>query len=204
MDRVIVFGGAFNPPHNLHFLLAEEVANNFDNVYKVVFVPVNSKYQKKEALLSNEHRYNMLKLVCDKNNKFEVSNIELESDRPLYTIETLNILKKQYPDKEIIFLTGTDNLKEFDTWHEPEQILQNFKVLVLERDNDTVKDIIALNPFLNANKDRFLTFNQKNRSNLSSTSIRERIRNDEDIKELVPIEIYEYIKKNNEQICKYW
>lgn len=196
MKKIIVFGGAFNPPLNSHFSLAEQIVNEYENVEKIIFVPVNSKYQKSEALLSNEHRYNMLKLVCEQNENFEVSDIELKSDRPLYTIETLNILQNQYPNNEIVFTTGTDNLREFDTWHEVEQIVKNFKVLVLERDEDSMDDIIALNPFLSANKDAFIKVKENIRSNLSSTFVRDKIRRGKSIRYLIPEEVYIYIKEN--------
>ncbi|MBO5398003.1 MAG: nicotinate (nicotinamide) nucleotide adenylyltransferase [Clostridia bacterium] len=196
MKKIIVFGGAFNPPLNSHFSLAEQIVNEYENVEKIIFVPVNSKYQKSEALLSNEHRYNMLKLVCEQNENFEVSDIELKSDRPLYTIETLNILQKQYPNNEIVFTTGTDNLREFDTWHEAEQIVRNFKILVLERDEDNMDDIIALNPFLSANKSSFIKVKENIRSNLSSTFVRDKIRRGKSIRYLIPDEVYRYIKGN--------
>lgn len=196
MKKIIVFGGAFNPPLNSHFSLAEQIVNEYENVEKIIFVPVNSKYQKSEALLSNEHRYNMLKLVCEQNENFEVSDIELKSDRPLYTIETLDILQNQYPNNEIVFTTGTDNLREFDTWHEAEQIVKNFKILVLERDEDSMDDIIALNPFLSANKDAFIKVKENIRSNLSSTFVRDKIRRGKSIRYLIPEEVYIYIKEN--------
>lgn len=196
MKKIIVFGGAFNPPLNSHFSLAEQIVNEYENVEKIIFVPVNSKYQKSEALLSNEHRYNMLKLVCEQNENFEVSDIELKSDRPLYTIETLNILQKQYPNNEIVFTTGTDNLREFDTWHEAEQIVKNFKILVLERDEDSMDDIIALNSFLSANKSSFIKVKENIRSNLSSTFVRDKIRRGKSIRYLIPDEVYRYIKEN--------
>ena len=75
-----VFGGSFNPPLNSHFSLAQQIVNEYDNIEKVIFVPVNSKYEKQD-LLPNKHRYNMLKLVCDKNDKFILSDIEIKQDR---------------------------------------------------------------------------------------------------------------------------
>ena len=65
-----IFGGSFNPPLNSHFLLAEQIYNEIENIEKVIFLPVSSKYEKND-LLSNEHRYNMLKSVIDKNEHFE-------------------------------------------------------------------------------------------------------------------------------------
>ena len=79
---LVIFGGSFNPPLNSHFSLAQQIVNEYENIEKVLFVPVNSKYQK-AGLLENEHRYNMLKLVCDKNTDFLVSDIEIKQDRQL-------------------------------------------------------------------------------------------------------------------------
>ena len=59
-----IFGGSFNPPLNSHFLLAEQIYNEIENIEKVIFLPVSSKYENND-LLSNEHRYNMLKSVID-------------------------------------------------------------------------------------------------------------------------------------------
>ena len=167
MNKIIVFGGAFNPPLNSHFSLSEQLINEFDNIEKIIFVPVNAKYQKSETVIENEHRFNMLKLICDKNEHFEVSDIELKSDRPLYTIETLNFMQEKYPNSEILFLTGTDNLREFHTWHNPEEIMAKFKVLILERDNDCMDNIIVSNAFLSENKERFIKVNESIRTNLS-------------------------------------
>ena len=77
---IVVFGGSFNPPLNSHFSLAEQIISEYENVEKLIFVPVNQKYQKK-GLLDNKYRYEMLKSVCDKNDKFEVSDIELKKKR---------------------------------------------------------------------------------------------------------------------------
>lgn len=196
MNKIIVFGGAFNPPLNSHFSLSEQLVNEFDDIEKIIFVPVNAKYQKSETVIENEHRFNMLKLICDKNEHFEVSDIELKSDRPLYTIETLNFMQEKYPNSEILFLTGTDNLREFHTWHNPEEIMAKFKVLILERDNDCMDNIIASNAFLSENKERFIKVNESIRTNLSSSFVREKIRTGKSIRYLTPDEVYKYIKEN--------
>ena len=161
MRKIIMFGGAFNPPLNSHFLLAQQIVNEIEDVDKIIFIPVNINYEKKEAVIASEHRYNMLKLVCDKNEKFEVSRIEIDSNRPLYTIETLDILQKKYPEHQILFATGTDNLKEFDTWEGADKITAKYKVLVLSRDNDNIEE-----------KYKNVIHVKLDTSNLSSTEIR--------------------------------
>lgn len=191
-----VFGGSFNPPLNSHFSLAEQIVSEYENIEKVVFVPVNSKY-KKEGLLSNEHRYNMLKLVCDKNDNFLLSNIELKQEKQLSTLETLELLQKEYPNDLIYFVLGTDNLKEFPTWRNPEKLVSEFKILVLERDEDKMEEIINSDNFLLKHKDSFIKTKENIRSNISSSFVRNKIKRGKSIRYLVPDEIYFYIKENN-------
>lgn len=192
---VAIFGGSFNPPLCSHFSLAQQVINEFNNINKIIFVPVNSKYQK-AGLIENEHRYNMLKLVCDKNEQFEVSDIELKQDRQLYTIETLELLQKQYPNEKIYFIIGTDNLKELITWNSPEKLINQFNPIVLERGNDKMEEIINQDLFLLQNKESFMKLKQSIRTNCSSTFARESIKNGKSIRYLTPDEIYYYIKQN--------
>lgn len=196
MGKIIIFGGAFNPPLNSHFSLAEQIANEYEDIEKIVFMPVSSNYSKKEPLLSNEHRYNMLKMICDDNDNFEISRLELDNEKVLTTIETLTLLKKEYPTKEIVFTTGTDNLKELETWDEAQKIVDNFKILVLERDEDDMETIINSNDFLSKNRDAFIKVKQNIRSNLSSTFVRDKIRRGKSIRYLTPDKVYKYIKEN--------
>lgn len=191
-----IFGGSFNPPLNSHFSLAQQIVNEYDNIEKVIFVPVNSKYQK-EGLLENKHRYNMLKLVCDKNENFIVSDIELKQEKQLHTIETLELLQKQYPNNIICFTIGTDNLKQISTWGEAEKLVTDFKILVLERDEDSMDEIIKKDYFLLEHKDSFIKLKENIRSNISSTFVREKIRRGKSIRYLTPDEVYYYIKENN-------
>lgn len=194
--KIVVFGGSFNPPLNSHFSLAEQIVNEYEEVEKVVFVPVNNLYEK-ENLLGNEHRYNMLKLVIDKNPNFELSRIELDSKRPLYTIETLLILKDKYPQYDILFTIGSDNLKQLDSWKKVEELVTKFKILVLERDEDDMDKIIQSNDFLKAHKDSFIKVKNNVRSNLSSTFVRNKIKEGKSIRYLTPDEVVNYMKENN-------
>ena len=190
-----IFGGSFNPPLNSHFSLAQQIVNEYENIEKVIFVPVSSKYQK-QGLLENVHRYNMLKLVCDKNDDFIVSDIELKQERQLYTIETLELLQKQYPNNIICFTIGTDNLKEISKWSSAEKLVTNFKILVLERDEDNMNEIIEKDEFLLKHKDSFIKLKENIRSNISSTFVREKIKRGKSIRYLTPDEVYYYIKEN--------
>lgn len=191
-----VYGGSFNPPLNSHFSIAEQMLNEYEEIDKIIFVPVSSKYEK-NGLVNNEHRYNMLKLVCDKNDDFILSDIELKQTTQLHTVETLELLQKQYPNNRIYFTIGTDNLKELSTWGNPERLLTDFKIFVLERDKDNMDEIIENDEFLKKYRNSLIKVKENIRSNISSTFVREKLKQGKSIRYLTPDEVYYYIKENS-------
>jgi len=193
---IAVFGGSFNPPINSHTLLAKQIVEKCDIIKKLIFVPVSTKYQKSK-LASDEHRYNMLELICNKEDKLEVSDLELKQDKQLYTIETLDLLSKQYREEyDLWFVMGTDNLKEVNTWNSPERLLKEYKIIVLERENDKFEEIVKNNELLLKYKESLIKVEGIDKIFLSSTMIRDKIKNGESIEELIDEDVLEYIRKN--------
>ena len=193
---IAIFGGSFNPPINSHCLLAKQIIEKCSDIEKLIFVPVSTKYQKSK-LASDEHRYNMLKLICKKEDKLEVSNIELAQDKQLYTIETLDLLKKQYGENyEIWFVMGTDNLKQIGDWYNKERLLEEYRVIVLEREEDRLEDLIKENKLLEKYKESLIKIDGIDKIFLSSTMIRDKIKNGESIEEYINRDVLEYIKDN--------
>lgn len=192
---IVIYGGSFNPPHNMHFLIANKVMEIYKQVEKVLFIPINSKYPK-EGLIENKHRYNMLKKVIEKNNKFELSDLDMYGEESILRINALEEMQKKFKNKEIWVLIGSDNLKRIHEWYRAEELLRNYKILVMERNEDTVENIINKNELLRKNKDNIKKLNLEIKSDLSSTYIRNQIKNNRNIKDLVPNEVYEYIKEN--------
>ena len=190
-----IFGGSFNPPLNSHLILAEEILKSNLNIDRIIFVPVSTKYNKLN-LADNIHRYNMLKLLCKDNPKLEVSKIEIEATRQLYTVETLNILQNKYKNAKLYFILGTDNLKELSTWKCPEEILKKYKIIVLGRNKDIVQKIIEQDDLLKKYKNSFINLNNK-RISLSSTFVRNELKKKKDISKYVPSQIKQYIIDNN-------
>lgn len=193
---IVVFGGAFNPPHNSHFSIAEQVLNQYEEVEKVVFVPVNKKYEK-DGLEENKHRYSMLKLIIEKNSDFILCDIDMNGERSLYTIETLQEIEKQFPNKRIWFLIGSDNLKKLHTWKKVEELLSRYKVIVMERNADKIEDIINQNELLKMYKENINRLDEKIKSNISSSYIRSQIKRQKSVRYVIPDEICEYINENN-------
>ena len=190
-NSIAIFGGSFNPPTIAHINLAKQILDKMKNIEKIIFVPVSTKYNK-QGLAPDEDRLELLKTICQDHPNMEVSSLELNSPRQLYTIETLKIMQKQNPDKTIYFIVGTDNLKELETWHAANEILQQFKIIVLERDNDIMEKIISNSLFLKQYIESFIKLNF-NKIKLSSSYIRQKVQMGEEIKELVPEKIYKDI-----------
>ena len=185
---IAVFGGSFNPPTVAHINLAKQVLEEMNEIEKVIFVPVSTKYNKK-GLASDEVRLNMLKSICNSQENLEVSDLELKSERQLYTIETLRIIEEQNPGKEIYFIIGTDNLKELETWYKPDELLKNFKIIVLDRGEDNTDEIIEKSEFLKKYKSSFIKLKNIKKMNISSSYIREQLKLGNNVQDLVPEEI---------------
>lgn len=192
-----VFGGSFNPPINSHIELAKEIINRCKDIEKLIFIPVSTKYNK-QGLEEDKHRYNMLNLICKSQEKLEVSDIELYSKKQLYTIQTLDLLKAKYgKEYDIWFVMGTDNLKEVETWKDPERLLKDYKIIILERGNDNLENIISNSNILSSNRKSLIKIEGINRINLSSTMIRDKIKKEENIEEFIDKDVLEYIRNNN-------
>lgn len=190
--RIGIYGGSFNPPHNMHLKMATELIRQ-NLVDKVIFVPTGSKYPK-FGLASDMDRFEMIKLMIDGNPNLEVSDYELKESQ-IYTYKTLDYFKNYYPNCEIYFILGSDLLKDFKTWRNYEYILANFKILVTLRDTDKKEDLEKIEL---PNRENIVYTNIK-LSSLSSTEIREKVEKDDIafLKQNLDPEILSYIRKNN-------
>ena len=191
---IAICGGSFNPLSNSHISIANQIIEKIEFIEQLIFLPVNVEYGKDE-LISNMHRYNMLKLICKNNNKFEVSDYELQSNEKNYTIDTLKALKEKYK-KKLYFVIGTDNLKEIKFWKDAEELLNQFKLIVVERENDYFEDIIEKDDFLKMHKKNLIRAEGVKTEYICSSKIRDKIKKKEDISKYLPIEIQEYIYEN--------
>lgn len=137
--RIGIFGGCFNPPHNMHKKIALDL---IDKGYldKVIYVPTGNNYQKKD-LAPFLDRYNMLQLMTEDLVNLEVSDFEFKNTL-IYTYQTLDYFKNKYQNNEIYFICGTDNLKELKSWFNYQYILKNYKLLVIKRNDDKIEDIL--------------------------------------------------------------
>lgn len=138
----------------------------------------------------------MIKLVVDKNDNFEVSNIDMQEKRSLYTIETLEKVQEKYPNDEICFLCGSDNLKEINTWELVEKLISKYKIIVAERDTDLIDDIIKKDALLNLYLESIIKLKGDIKFNFSSTYVRAQLKKGKSVRYILPDEVFYYIKDN--------
>lgn len=189
--KIGILGGSFNPPHKMHFNMGLDLLEK-NYVDKIVYVPTGSKYKYKNNLVQDEHRFKMLELMIKNDDRFEVSDFELK-DYVVYTCDTLKYFQEKYPNDEIYFVCGADNLSYVDEWKNGIYLLSNYKFLVIKRYTDDIDEI--LKRFSKYKENIIVT--DVNPDSLSSTLIREKIKNKEDILDLLDVDVYEYIIENN-------
>lgn len=206
MENIIIFGGTFDPIHNGHL----EIASYIYNILKtdINFLPIGLPSYKTPPLASYKHRINMLKIALEKNIYFKINELENDEKKYSYTYATINKLKNQFRNTaNIFFIIGMDSLTTFETWDEWQLLISICNFLVFKRHGyeiNNIPNIIKnkiniINESPNLNKyhvNNFYIFDYYP-SNISSTQIRNQIKNNESINNLVPKEVENYIRINN-------
>jgi len=189
-ERIGIFGGTFDPVHNGHLSIAESFLNS-GYIDELWILPSPDPPHKTEEPVSDfVTRIRMLKAGFSGFENVRISDLESKLVRPSYTIRTLEHLKEHYPEKEFYLCIGEDSLSEFDTWFEPERILQECELLVAARPGADAGDISA------DIRDR-THFVDHVPIAISSTDLREKIRRGEDVEQMVPGAVHQIIREEN-------
>lgn len=182
-----LFFGSFNPVHLGHLGIAGYLLDGeeLDEVWFVVS-PKNP-LKDSEQLANPGQRLAMVKLAAASNTAFKTCELEFSMPRPSYTIDTLRLLSKKYPENTFYLIIGSDNLEELHLWKDHEQILRDYKILVYPRGKT------AKNPF-----DQYsnVKITQAPLIEISSTLIRQRIAQSKDVSHLLPAGVHGYIIQN--------
>jgi nicotinate-nucleotide adenylyltransferase len=121
--RIGVFGGTFDPPHVGHLILAEECRTQLE-LNKLLWVVTNQPPHKQTLVISPvEERIELVNLTIAGNPNFELSRVDIERPGPHYALDTVLLLKQQYPRAELYYLMGGDSLHDLPTWHRPQEFL---------------------------------------------------------------------------------
>jgi nicotinate-nucleotide adenylyltransferase len=189
--RLGVMGGTFDPIHFGHLVTAEEALSQF-SLDEVVFVPTGLPWMKEERDVSPaEDRYLMTVIATASNPRFSVSRVEIDRDGPTYTIDTLRALAAANRDAELYFITGADAIFEIFDWKDPDEVLHLAHFIAATRPGYDLR--------------RFETRSERKQPNvsamnipalaISSTDVRERVRDGRPIRYLLPEGVKSYIEK---------
>jgi nicotinate-nucleotide adenylyltransferase len=190
--RLGVMGGTFDPIHYGHLVTAEEALVQF-SLDEVVFVPTGQPWMKEGGDVSPpEDRYLMTVIATASNPRFSVSRVEIDRDGPTYTVDTLRALAAMNRDAELYFITGADAIFEIFDWKDPDEVLHLAHFIAATRPGYDLR--------------RFETRSERKQPNvsamnipalaISSTDVRERVRDGRPIRYLLPEGVKSYIEKS--------
>ncbi len=193
-------GGTFNPIHHGHLVTAQEALSQF-SLDLVIFIPAsNPPHKTSGPIASTEDRYLMTVIATASNNDFFVSRIEIDRKGKSYTIDTVRELRKIYgKEVSLYFITGADAILEILTWKDTEEIISLTKFIAATRPGYNLAKIEDLKAKLFNNRrkgDDKIFIMEVPALAISSTDIRNRVRQKRPIDYLVPEEISHYIIKH--------
>jgi nicotinate-nucleotide adenylyltransferase len=182
--RIGVLGGAFNPPHIGHMVLAQEALVQL-GLETVLFMPMGRAPHREIADDPGaDVRFELAEAAVAGDARFEVSRLEVDRDGPSYTVETLERLAEERPGDEIVWILGGDQAGNLRSWHEPERVLELATIAATERGAWRQAGIFVEASHLR-NSGR-LVFFEMPPIGLSSTLVRRRIARGQPIAYMVP------------------
>lgn len=189
MEKIIIYGGAFNPPHLGHLHCVNFMKKHFPE-FHIVLVPTGVPPHKSvEALLSKEDRLHMLELAFGADKGVSICQFELESKVDNYTINTIEYFQQKFHCSKMMLLIGSDQFLNFTKWHRYEEIVACCQLLVMARKQDDIHKINELKNQFNGKAKVFV----EDILSVSSTEIREKIKKGENTQRWLAEQVSDYI-----------
>ncbi|WP_058485330.1 nicotinate-nucleotide adenylyltransferase [Defluviitalea phaphyphila] len=198
LKSLAIMGGTFDPIHYGHLVTAEAVRYKY-NIDKVLFMPAgNPPHKEYDKITHSEHRYLMGVLATATNPYFDVSRMEIDRKGVTYTIDTIKSLRQMYGEEiELYFITGADAIKEIFTWKNPEELFKLCTFVAVTRPEYYKEELIEKVKTIRNEYESKIHFLEVPALSISSTDIRNRVKNKMPIKYLVPESVENYIYKFN-------
>lgn len=193
--KIGILGGTFNPIHYGHLIIAEYIRVD-QNLEKIIFIPTGiPPHKNKEEVLDGKIRGEMVALAIESNPKFECSTIEIYNEETSYTIDTIKSLKSQNPKDEFHMIIGGDSLMSLRTWKGYKELIGITNIIVGDRYCACGETIMREIDRLNCETKNTITSIKTPIIEISSTEIRNNLREKRSIKYLVPENVENFIQK---------
>ena len=194
--KIGIMGGTFNPIHVGHLLMAQW-AKEFANLDAVLFIPAGNPYMKDVTeILDGRERLKMVELSIEQQNGFYASGIEIEREGNTYTYETLQELRGLYPEAALFFIAGADCLFSFEKWAHPELILDNCTLIAAARNGTDTGEMEERRKALMQKFGGEILLMEFPAFEISSTMVRNRIKEGNSIRYLTTDKVCDYIEAN--------
>ena len=195
MKKYGIFGGSFNPIHYGHLMICEYIKEEM-GLDKVIFIPTGNPPHK-ELELSAKDRYEMVRLAISPNPDFEISDIETTRVKKSYTVDTIRELKKIHKEEKLYFLIGLDSLFQLKTWMKIGDLSQEIEFVVALRSGYLDREEINKEiDFLRENFGTKVNLIKTPLYEISSTDLRDRIREGKSLRYLIPKKVLDYIEES--------
>ena len=197
MKTIGIMGGTFDPPHFGH-LYAAKAAYEAAKLDHILFIPNGTPaYKTSEGSVTDkEHRCRMLQRLLEGESWWELSRMECEREGNTYTADTLLELTREHPDIRYELVVGSDSLKAMAHWYHPEVIFRLAGIIVLLRDQDTAETLAETVKRYETEYGARIRLVPFEKQEISSTQIRERVKNGERLTGLVPEGVEQYIAEH--------
>lgn len=191
--KIGVLGGTFDPIHNGHLVLAQQVMDrqNLDFVY---FIPAKIPPHKKDKkIVSSRNRYDMVKLAIEGNDDFKINDMELKREGISFSYDTIVDLKKLHPEATIYFISGADTIFQLDSWKKIGQLLSEVVFIAAYRHGYDLDLLSSKVTELNKRYDGNIVIQEISELEISSTEIRNKIAMNESVRYIIPDAVIAFI-----------
>ncbi len=193
MRKIGILGASFNPIHIAHLIIAEQARIRLD-LDKILFIPTFNPYHKNVNLMDYDDRVKMVKDIIKDNKYFSLSEIEKNIEGNSYSLNIINALIEE-EKADYYFIIGSDNLLSIDTWYKYEDLIKTVNLIIFERpgypyDKDLVEKYQSIT-------DKKIYYFDDLQMQISSSMIRESIRNDVYPRYILADKSIKFLKEHN-------
>jgi nicotinate-nucleotide adenylyltransferase len=194
MAGIGVLGGTFDPPHIGHLVIAQEALMQL-GLAQVIFSPTrHPPHKPANGITPIEHRLAMVRLAIAPHREFALSQVDVDRAGPTYTVDTMHLLRAEFPDIDLYFIMGMDSLASILTWRTPDKLIESCRLAVFDRPGFTA-DLDALEAQLPGLRERTV-FLPAPALDIAASDLQRRVRAGLPIAHLVPEQVAAYIAEH--------
>jgi nicotinate-nucleotide adenylyltransferase len=188
-----VFGGSFDPPHIAHLILADEAQAQLGLERVLWVLTPDNPLKEGSPATPLQDRIDMLQAAIAGNPAFEFSRVDIDRPPPYYSFETMQLLGKERPQAELVFLMGSDSLRDLLRWKQPEALLAASRALAVMRRPGIELDLEALEAQLPGAREK-VRFIEAPLLEISASGLRQRAATGSPIRYFLPAGVYEIVR----------